>query len=176
MMWTRSGAWAATATCIAMLTAGCASNYSVSPTTVTNPSSRAPSTREVDALNEEELLSETPTAVPSWDEAWRSSAREMGERVMRRFARPQMSQTRWWQELRPLLSASAVQAWKGTDPASVPVRRVSGRVRVATAGSAYLAEVEVPTNVGIYVVLLVREGAGEPWRAEDIRPPTRASR
>jgi len=78
----------------------------------------------------------------------------------------------WWFEVAPLLSPVAQQAYAGTDPANVPGRVVSGPPTVTdAAGSAYLAEVVVPTDAGDYGVLLSRAAAGDPWLVERFRVP-----
>ncbi|WP_133412103.1 hypothetical protein [Vallicoccus soli] len=90
---------------------------------------------------------------------------------MRALARPDLDPATWWAQLQPLLTPAAATAYEFTDPGNVPVRMVTAAPTRVTSPSPYLAQVTVPTDVGPYVVLLAREGAGEPWRAERIIPP-----
>lgn len=121
--------------------------------------------------NDEDHELESPEAVPTWDEASRAEAVEVAGEAMVAFARPALDEATWWRELQPLLSPAAVVAYTGTDPAEVPATQVTGDAVLTDDSSAYLARVDVPTDVGTYAVLLVREGGGEPWLVERITPP-----
>lgn len=124
--------------------------------------------------NDEDHDHEPAEAVPTWDEASRTGALEVAGQTMRAFARPSLDEATWWDQLRPLLTPAAAIAYEGTDPANVPASAVTGAPVLVDDTSAYLARVEVPTDAGTYAVLLVREGAGQPWLAERITPPESA--
>ena len=91
-----------------------------------------------------------------------------GAAAVTAFARPDVSAEEWWAELQPLLSPTAVEAYAGTDPAEVPARAVIGPPWQGESDSPYLALTFVPTDVGDYAVLLVRDGGGAPWLVERI--------
>ncbi len=124
----------------------------------------------VQGPNDEDQDHQEPEAVPTWDQAARADALEVARRTMQAFGRPTLDEATWWKELAPLLTTAAVVAYTGTDPAEVPVNTISGEPVLAEDSSAYLARVAVPTDAGTYTVLLVREGAGQPWLAERITP------
>jgi hypothetical protein len=92
---------------------------------------------------------------------------------MTRFARPGLDQPTWWAELRPLFTPSGAVAYEGTNPARVPVRSVTGPGTLVDDTSPYLARVQVPTNAGMYVVLLARSTSDAPWLVERLTPPGR---
>lgn len=115
---------------------------------------------------------EPPKPAPTWDAQSQASAAEAGARVMRAFARRELDAALWWAQLQPLLTPTAAVAYEFTDPASVPVHAVTAAPTEVTSSSPYLAQVTVPTDVGPYILLLAREGAGEPWLAERITPPS----
>ncbi len=112
-----------------------------------------------------------PEAVPTWDAPSRLSAVGQARTALAAFARPQLPRATWWSLLAPLLTPTAQAAYQGTDPAQVPVRAVTGPGRLVDETSAYLARVELPTDVGPYLVLLVRDGQGAPWLVERLTPP-----
>ncbi|GGO94016.1 hypothetical protein GCM10011584_34050 [Nocardioides phosphati] len=90
---------------------------------------------------------------------------------MKAFAKPKLDYDTWWDGLAPYLSASAQQAYSMTDPANVPASKVTGPSALAPSESDYLANVEVPTNVGTYTVLLSRLDGGSRWLVERLTPP-----
>ena len=63
------------------------------------------------------------------------------------------------------LSAAAQTAYAGTDPGVIPARRITGPATVTPASLPALARVAVPTDAGIYLVLLSRT-PGQPWVVE----------
>jgi hypothetical protein len=114
--------------------------------------------------------------VPSWDTVSRAAALRAATRVMRAFARPRAPESRWWTDLEPLLSPQAQMDYAGTDPANVPVSRLSGHARVVQVPSTRVVRVQVPTDAGIYTVVLSRRDGVSPWLAEDLIPPERRRR
>ncbi len=137
----------------------------------TSPPAPTQAPPDVHGHTDEDEQLPPPERVPTWDAASRASAAAAAERAMRSFARPRLDAARWWAQLEPLLSPAAALAYQGTDPANVPARKVTGKPVLVDESSAYLARVKVPTDAGRYVVLLAREGAGEPWLVERITPP-----
>lgn len=125
---------------------------------------------------------------PEWDPASRQQAEAAGDAVMRAFVRPApgtdgdaetaVIEAGWWETLAPLLTPDAQDAYFYVDPAEVPATAVTGPAALVEPGAdgrpgttAFLATVQVPTDVGTYNVLLARTGGGAPWLAERITPP-----
>jgi hypothetical protein len=112
-----------------------------------------------------------------WKRADRRSAVRFGERVMRAFATQQQSLpdvTSWWQQLEPLLSSQAARDYSSVDPANVPVHQITGAPRLAPTpplDEPVLAIVHVPTDAGLYAVIVSRSAQDTRWRAERITPP-----
>jgi hypothetical protein len=151
---------------------GCAG----SPGPGTSAASRSPQVALDGHGDADEDLPPLP-APPIWDADSRQAATRVAGRVMRAFARPDASAASWWAQLEPLLSPAARTAYAGTDPANVPASAVAGPAVLLTdtdgsdAESPWLARVEVPTDVGAYVVLLSRSEQDAPWLAERLTPP-----
>jgi hypothetical protein len=83
--------------------------------------------------------------------------------MMAAFARPDLGWDEWFAAVEPFLTLETAMVYADTDPANIPVRRVTGPAVVVDESSVYLAGVTVPTDVGVFTVLLVREAAGDPW-------------
>lgn len=129
------------------------------------PSATGSAGTDVDLL--EEGGGETP---PTWTAASRASALTSATDVVTAFARPRLSQATWWRDLAPQLTTNARRIYATVDAANVPATRVAGPARLVEADSPYLAGVDVPTDAGVYRVLLARESADARWLAEQITP------
>ncbi len=112
-----------------------------------------------------------PAAPGPVDRAVMGSAK----RFMQVFARPGAGeQASWWARVKPLLTSQAALDYEGTDPAAVPVTRVTGQPMLvpmpADSPTDLVAMVAVPTDVGVYTVH-VRTVA--PYQVTRITPPGR---
>lgn len=110
-------------------------------------------------------------AVPSWDEGSRAAAVTAAGAVMTAFARPDLDAAAWTAGLQPLLTPEAAADYAYVDPATVPATAVSGPGVLVEDASAYVAGVDVPTDVGVYRVVLSRSDATAPWLGERVTPP-----
>ena len=90
---------------------------------------------------------------------------------MRAFARPSAPAGEWWREFSAFLTPQAIADYTGTDPANVPAHRVTGPGRVIGTDSDLLARIQVPTDAGSYLVLLVRSPEVPDWRVDRLLPP-----
>jgi hypothetical protein len=90
---------------------------------------------------------------------------------MAAFVRVDLTADAWLEQLSANLTADAAGAYYGSDPLEVPARAVTGAPRWDGSTSAYLADVVVPTDVGDYRLLLVRDGQNSPWLVQTIDPP-----
>lgn len=128
----------------------------------------------VDGHTDEDGEFASPEPVPAADANSDALAVVAAESVTRVFVRRTVDAEAWWRELRSLLTPAAQAAYEGTDPLNVPASAVTGPAALAASPSAFLARVSVPTDVGAYLVLLVRTGAGAPWLVERLTPPETA--
>ena len=114
---------------------------------------------------------DAPAAQAVWDAAAGAGAVEAAGVALELFARPTLEYAAWWDALAPVLSAQARLDYAGTDPAQVPAGEVTGSPEVLEASSPLVVSVGVPTDVGVYTVVLSRTGAGQPWLVERLTPP-----
>ena len=113
----------------------------------------------------------TPLDMPIWDATSRAAAVARAAEIMTAFAQPTRPYEDWWADLVPLLSEQAQQDYSFVDPANIPVSALTGDPVLVDESSAFLARVEVPTDVGVYELLLSRTDATAPWVGESITPP-----
>lgn len=161
---------------VVVAAAGC-SDDSPAPTSA---SSAQPAPTPTGTPLDFDLPDDDEEAYPEWDPASREQATVTGDAVMRAFVRPDPNaepsviEAGWWEALAPLLTPDAKDAYFYVDPAEVPATAVTGPaalVEPEPGTTAFLATVQVPTDVGTYDVLLARTGGGAPWLAERISPP-----
>ncbi|MBX9244632.1 hypothetical protein ICW40_07390 [Actinotalea ferrariae] len=108
---------------------------------------------------------------PTWDEVDRQAAIDAAVTALELFARLDQPYEQWWAELAPLMSAQAQIDYQYVDPVNVPIRAVTGHGVLVDETSASIAGVEIPTDVGTYVVTLSRADDGAPWLVERFTPP-----
>lgn len=135
---------AAAAAAAALVLAGCGSSPSpAGTTTAASSTTSSPSTpASTDAV----------TAARTAFTAW---------------ARPNLDYATWWAQLQPLLSPAGQQAYAGTDPANIPVLKVTGPYRLdpkAPDDPETTAMVHVATDRGTFGLFLSRAGQGAPWQ------------
>lgn len=108
---------------------------------------------------------------PTWDDASRVSARDLAQDVMDAFVATDVPPDQWWAGVSVLLSPQAQMDYRYVDPANVPAQSVTGDPVLVDESSAYIANVEIATDVGTYTVILSRIDANAPWVGERITPP-----
>lgn len=124
-----------------------------------------------------EQLDDGSTAPPPTTSTLRADAKSQAAAVraadeaMTLFARRAVSADRWWMELAPLLSARAAQDYRYTDPANVPATEVTGTGTVLPSQTARIGRVSVPTDAGVYLVVLSRTDTAPGWVVERFTPP-----
>ena len=104
----------------------------------------------------------TPQPVPTWDAASEASALTAAEAVMTAYARPDLSFDDWWAGVQPLLDGQATRDYAYMDPARIPANQITGPAVLTDTTSAYVAFVDVPTNIGTYRGILSRTDSGSP--------------
>lgn len=163
-----------------VLLIGACSNDSEPPqTAATSSASAEPSSPAVPpsagAINEDTGEEVTTAPVPVWDDASRESAVSSAEEVVRAFAQPELDFEQWWAQVQPLLDQKASQDYSYMDPAVITVTEVTGEGKLLDEDSAYVARVEVPTDAGVYTVIMSRTDADAPWLTSRITPPEGSS-
>lgn len=176
----RLGGVIAVCACATAVLAGCSGQPAAPPVgsstssapTLPAASDLTPAPTDAPALNDDGSTGEPrPGSTLVLDAAARVSATAAATKVMRLFARRDVSADQWWNDLVPLLSATAAQAYRSTDPRNVPPTAVTGTGKITPSSTPLVARVAVPTNAGVYLVILSRSDASPTWLAERITPP-----
>jgi hypothetical protein len=110
---------------------------------------------------------ESPLPAPTWSDEARTNAIKAAEEGMRAFS-AKTSSDDWLENLARHLTPAARTAYSTVNPARVPATFVTGAGELVDESSAYLAVVDVPTDAGVYSVLLQRSADTEPWLIERI--------
>jgi len=176
----RGLAAAAAAIAVAIALTACTGSPDPAPSTLApTPSASGPNLPDLDeltpaptdAIDTETGEKITPNVVPTWDAASRTAALDAATKAMTAFARPDLDYDTWWKAVEPLLTQQAAEDYAYVDPVNVPARQVTGTAQLVDETSAYIAGVEVPTNAGVYTVMLSRADGGSPWLVVRFSPP-----
>lgn len=110
---------------------------------------------------------------PTWNDRAAADAVTTATQAVDAYIRKDLDPVAWYAHLAPHLTPEAATAYLGTDPALVPGSILAQGTTAATpdAGSAFLARVPVATDAGVITALLVRAGAGAPWRVSHFDLP-----
>lgn len=76
----------------------------------------------------------------------------------------------WWTTFSQHLTPAAREVWQYTDPRRVPSGKVAGTVELGPL-SATDAELTVPSTIGDFQLVLVREIGDDPWKVSALEPP-----
>lgn len=96
------------------------------------------------------------------DPAARSEA-VVARQVLLTWARPTVPAEQWWDDLEPMLSPSAREAYAYTDPSILPALKITGTPTVEKSTVTTWALVWFPTNDGRYGVQLSRTSETAAW-------------
>ncbi len=162
---------AAAAVVVTVALTGCVPAPSTQPSDGALPTSSSSPTppRQDDGR---ELPSDEGTVIPVPEAGTDTQAGAVtaAKKVVVTFGQPTLDAAGWLQQMTPLLSPTGYEAYTATDPAEIPVTRVTGTGRVLAASTDVSLIVEVPTDAGPYNVTLTRTDVSAPWLAERIRP------
>jgi hypothetical protein len=174
----RLGGLAVVIACSAAVLTGCSSTPEPPPSApsssvpVTVPSGLTPAPTGVPEQHDDGSTgSPKPGSTLALDDAARSSALDRGQKVMELFARRNVTAQQWQADLAPYLTPQAAQAYSHVDPANVPPTKITGKVTLTPASTPLVARVSVPTDAGVYLVLMSRSDDSPVWLADRIMPP-----
>ena len=115
----------------------------------------------------------SPAVAPTAD-VDRTDATATAVQAMTLFARRDVPAEQWIDELAVYMTPQAAQDYRYVDPANVPPTAITGPGKVIATDSEWLARVQVPTDVGAYLVILSRTEEDPTWRVARFTPPERA--
>ena len=165
--------------CLAGLLVGCSSDLETPPSNpeassspVAVPTGLTPAPNDApEQYDDGSTGPPRPGSTLTLDQASRASAAVSGKQVMTLFARRDVSANQWSNDLSPLLTAKAAQTYKYVDPRNVPPTKITTPVTLTPASTPLVARVSVPTDAGVYLVILSRTDESPKWLADRIMPP-----
>lgn len=87
----------------------------------------------------------------------------VARQVLLTWARPQVPAKQWWDDLEPMLSPSAGEAYAYTDPSILPALEITGTPSVEESSVTTWALVWFPTTKGRFGVQLSRTSETAAW-------------
>lgn len=120
----------------------------------------------------------TPTPVPSVADTAAptdvDAAQAAAVAAMTDYLARERTPEDWWAKLSPHLSPEAAYYIEGTNPARIPASTMTGEAS-ATASSATLVTVTVPSDAGTYTLVMTKRGdqgvSDSPWIVFSFTPP-----
>ncbi len=100
-----------------------------------------------------------------------TAAAALGATFMRDAARPGLSRTAWQAGIAPLLTASAREAARTVDPATIAAHKVTGPATVLPGAEKDARTVTVPTDAGAYTLFLRWDQPTGRWLVQTYQPP-----
>lgn len=166
----------------ALMLSACGGAQQANEPAPSNPPSATPTMPNLDQftpaptgqLDEDTQETASPVEVPTWDEASRTSVIKAAETAMRAYAHPELDQKTWWAAVQPLLTQQAATDYSYLQPSVITAKKVTGAGKLVDDSSAYVGIVEVPTDDGIYTLILNRSAANAPWKVSRFTPPEEA--
>ena len=108
----------------------------------------------------------------AWDDASKKAAVDTASKAMTLYARPQVTDKVWIQDLGQLLTTQAVADYQYVDPVNIPVKKITGPGQLTVdENNGFGCHVVFPTDDGDYDVQLLRSAADKPWQVNRFTPP-----
>jgi len=112
----------------------------------------------------------TVAPVPEAESDSQAAAIAAATAALTAYAQPDLPYQEWINGLYPYLTQTGAAAYEDTDPARIPVRKVTGQGIILPASTEVALIVQLPTDAGDYNVSLSRPNADAAWLADRIRP------
>ncbi|MFI8634241.1 hypothetical protein ACIGEP_16790 [Microbacterium sp. NPDC077663] len=112
----------------------------------------------------------TVAPVPEAESGSQAAAIDAATAALTAYAQPELPYQEWINGLYPYLTQAGAAAYEDTDPARIPVRKVTGPGVILPASTEVALIVQLPTDAGNYNVSLSRPNAVAAWLADRIRP------
>lgn len=161
----------------AVLVTGCTSTQPVNPTPTETPSgfTAFPSATPFPSNAIDPETGEGPSAIPAatWTPDDRQAAVDAAVAALTAYARPDLDAETWWAELSPLLNENARRDYAYVQPRAIQATQVTGVGVITDDTATLIVRVEVPSDVGIYEILLNRRDGASPWLVARFTPPER---
>ncbi len=113
-----------------------------------------------------DVLVPSPTATPD-QEAAAAAATD----ALEAYAQRDLEYTAWFEQLKPHLHPTAVEAYGTVNPSRIPAMEVQEGAEAASTSTETYAVVYVPTSIGEYTIELRRDDPAASWGVTRFQPP-----
>lgn len=115
----------------------------------------------------------SPTTGIAWDQASKDEAVKVAQEAMADFARPDIEEKQWANDLASWLTPQATADYSSVDPANIAASAVTGPATLTVdETNGFGVAAAVPTNAGTYTLQLLRTGKDAPWKVNRLTPPS----
>lgn len=142
----------------ALILTGCASE----PTPAASP----PSSASDHDHGDHDVLVPSPTTSPDLDAAATAAVD-----ALEAYADRDLDYVAWFEQLKPHLHPTAVEAYSTVNPSRLPVVEIQDGAEAAATSTDTYAGVYVPTSLGEYTIELRRDDAAASWGVTRFQPP-----
>ena len=163
---------------VALLCVSCGSDSGTDKTSAeesitTSPMPSAPVSLSADGAPQAPGSTVPPTTGIPWDQASKERAVEVAQDAMTDFARPDVEEKQWANDLARWLTPQATADYSSVDPANIPASSVTGPATLTVdEANGFGVIAAVPTNAGTYTLQLLRTGKDSPWKVNRLTPPS----
>lgn len=139
----------------------------------TSPTPSAPVSLSADGAPQAPGSTILPSTGIAWDQASKERAMEVAQDAMTDFARPDVEEKQWANDLARWLTPQATADYSSVDPANIPASSVTGPATLTVdEANGFGVIAAVPTNAGTYTLQLLRSGKDSPWKVNRLTPPS----
>lgn len=153
--------------------AGCtvASSATAPASSSSSVAAATPAASASEWTDDGQVTTPRPSPTLTLDASSRTDAVAKASTALTTYLRRDLSADQWWSALSPLLSQKAAEAYQGTDPARVPVARITGTGSLTPASNELAARVAIPTDQGAWLVIVSRTPEQPVWLVERFVAP-----
>ena len=91
--------------------------------------------------------------------------------ALKAYAQRDLDYSAWFEQLKPHLHATAIEAYGTVQPSRIPPMEVEAGAEAAETSTETYAVVYVPTSMGEYTIELRRDDAAARWGVTRFQPP-----
>lgn len=142
-----------------------------SPTSEPSPSVPVSAPPTVTLEPQVQQSTQPPTESPSHPIDAVTDPAGVAAEFMTAFARPDLDPEAWYTGVAGYLTPYSQTAYKGTDPARIQARAVTGPGTVLPGATDRGIQIDVPTDAGVFRVQLSRYMSSQPWQVDRAIPP-----
>jgi hypothetical protein len=113
----------------------------------------------------------TPGPPTTWDNGAADEALEIAEQVLTAQLDTDRHEDEWWEDWSQYLSPHALELYQFVPPEAIAPATITGPAVLNAVSEPSVALVDVPTDLGMYRIVLTRLDGAAPWLVDAVTPP-----